>query len=214
MQPTPPVRPGTVFIGAYLYAGVCALLATVVVASMWAIPEYSRYNAATSEATNAGTAAALAMAFFAVCALIWGMVSLILAYFAGTGRRAARILTWIAAGITLLFCGLLVYKGIAPIPWYNRLNLGLNLTMMALSATSIVLLALPSSSRYYRETRAAKLARRAAQQRFVPPPTYYPAAPMPYSPVPPPGSVHDQRHFPAPEAPDERREQPHDPYQR
>jgi hypothetical protein len=193
MQPTPPpppARPGTVFLGAYLYAGVCALLLTVVVASFWVMPEYRRYIVATGEVANASAAVSLAVGFFVVCAMFWGAVSLILAYFAGQGRRAARILTWIAAGITLLVCGFMLYLGVAPISWFDQLTLGLNAAMMLLSAASIVLLALPASSRYYREVRAAALARRAQQWRPIPPPyrpafPSYPPAPGPFPGYPP-----------------------------
>jgi hypothetical protein len=177
-------RPPTVFYGSYLFAGVSALLITVVISLFWMLPEYRRYALATTEAPNADRLATLAVGLFAGCALVWGAVSLIVAIFAGRGSRAARVLTWIAAAITIAFCGLLLWRGVAPVPWFTRLNVALNTGMIALSAASIVLLAMPASSRYYRELRAAALARRQALRAAYHP---LPAMPGPFPAMPGPG---------------------------
>jgi hypothetical protein len=180
-----PERPPSVFAAAYLLSGASAFWLSGSIATIFAIPQYSRYYGDRQQDPVAGSLAALLLIIAALVALAAVAPSVLLAVLDAQGRRAARVLTWIFGGVAVCVAGCLLLFGVfGAIPWHRWLMTGTAvLTLVFVPATG-VLLALPSSGRYFRAAREYREAHRPRARAYPPAGPGYPP-PMPGYPPPP-----------------------------
>ncbi|WP_405102346.1 hypothetical protein [Micromonospora sp. NBC_01412] len=187
VQPSPAV-PGVVFAASYLFAGVAALALVAAIGTFFAIPEFSAYHSERAGDGAAGSLAAFGLVVYALLAIVFGVVCLLLAILDGQGMNPARVLTWLVGGLAVCFnVALLAVGGYESVPWYAYMTRVLAVVSLALTVGSTILLGLPASHRYFRTARLARQARRPRAAPPPPPPGYRPPPPPPgYGPPPPP----------------------------
>jgi hypothetical protein len=172
-RPVPQASPGVVFVACFLLFGVAALRVVGAVGSFYALPQVTRYYADAHGERQAGTVAGVGVILLAVLSLVVALVYALLALFDSRGMNPARILTWVAAGLTIILGALTFFVGgYDAVAWYHRLSTILTAATLAFTAAATVLLALPAAHRFY-------LARRHLRQQARP--TFR------YPPQPPPG---------------------------
>lgn len=176
-----PQRPGAVFVGSYLLAGMAAVALGTAIASFFAIPEFSYVQSKLEDNDEVGTLVALGLVAYALLAMVFGGLCLVLAVLDRRGNSVGRALTWVLGGLAVCFNSTLLITGVFDsVPWYRELTRIAALAIVLLAAGSVTLLALPVSHGYFRATRAARQRR---QSQPGPPPGYRP----PNHPTPPPG---------------------------
>ncbi|TVT41040.1 hypothetical protein FNH05_23085, partial [Amycolatopsis rhizosphaerae] len=173
--------PAAVFAGSYLFVGVAALALAGGIGALFAIPELGHYESERAADDAAGKLATTGLVLYAVLAVVFSFLCLLLAILDGRGRSAARVLTWVLGGLTVCFNGgLLIVGPYDSVPWYRNLTQLAAVATVLLAIGSATLLALPASHGYFRAMRAAR------RQRLLgagPPSGYRP----PGHPMPPPG---------------------------
>ncbi|GAB2962647.1 hypothetical protein GCM10027280_59370 [Micromonospora polyrhachis] len=196
---TAPRQPLSLFVAAYLLSGASALWLTAAIATLFAIPQYSRYYGDREQNADAGVLAALLLIVAVVVAVLAVGLSILLALLDAHGRPAGRVLTWIFSVVAVVIAGsILMLDLFAPIPWHRWQMAGTAVLTLGVMAATGVLLMLPSSSAYFRAARDFRTARQAAirlarqqagyyRRPGYPPAPYPPAGPAPFAqPGPPP----------------------------
>ncbi|MBO4210604.1 hypothetical protein, partial [Micromonospora echinofusca] len=155
-----PALPPSAFAGSYLLAGVAALALVSAVGGFFAVPEFSYLKGRQAQDNGAAALAGVGLLGFAVLAVGFGVLCLLLAFLIARSSTGARVLAGIACGVSICFnIGLLAVGAFQSVPWYGELSRILAVGMLLLSAGSLVLLALPSSRGHFRAVRDAQLLR-------------------------------------------------------
>ncbi|WP_031066391.1 hypothetical protein [Streptomyces sp. NRRL WC-3742] len=191
LPPPPPRRPrapGTVFAAGYLLAGAASLALVAATGAFFAIPEYRDQRTEQAADPQAGSDAATGLVAFGTLAAVVAAVVLLLAVLAGRGRQTARVLAWVVGGLSAV-AEVLVLRADAygSLSWLSDLIRLTAAGMLALTAVSLTLLALPASHRYYRLTRRRPRPVPPPLLPPAPPPPFGHARPLPSTPVPRPG---------------------------
>ena len=189
-----PARPTGVLAAAYLLSGASAFWLAAAIATLFAIPQYSRFYGDLEQDPDAGTRAAFLLVTAAIFAALAAGPSILLAVLDALGRPAARVLTWIFGGLAVCVAGsILLLDLFVAIPWHRWLMTGTAVLTLVFVLATGVLLGLHSSGEYFRAARQARAARRAAARltgapSHRPSPGYLPTPyPQPYrQPFPPP----------------------------
>lgn len=185
-----PERPRGVFAAAYLLAGAAALWLTAMTATMFVIPQYERHYAESTQSSDGGLLAVGLLFLAAGVAVLAAALFVLLAFLDAHGRPAARVLTWVFGGLAFGAAVLILSSGMfVGISWHQWLMNGIAVVTLVLLSIALVLLALPSSSAYFRRSREHRHinAQRAHLARYGMLPTsmagYAPQGTSPVSPV-------------------------------
>lgn len=172
-----PVAPRTVFAGNYLFAGAGAWALVAMVGAFFALPEYSYlHGKLTGDEASAGRAG-LGLLIFAVLALVFAVLCVLLAALSGQGRNPARILIWVLGGVAICANAQFLLAGFfESLPWYRMLVILTSAATLLCAGAATTLLALPVSRAFYDAARQARLAARQQWRRpssgyWPPPPT-------------------------------------------
>jgi hypothetical protein len=99
----------------------------------------------------AGRVATVVLVLLALFSLVVGGVYLLLAVLDNKGLRAARVITWILAGLTITVTAIaLLVGGNAAVPWYGAMTTTLTSATLLLAIAATILLGLPAASQFYR----------------------------------------------------------------
>jgi hypothetical protein len=164
------ISPGVVFAAAFLLTGVITAQVVTAIGSAYAIPVANRLYADRAADTDEGRIAVVGLALLIALSLLAVVIYTVLAPLTARGLNPARILTWIAVGLTVPVG--LIMLALAPfsaIGWYRTLTLVTTGCTLLFALVAAVLLSLPSAHPYFRRTPAVR-----------PPPPFL--APAPYPP--------------------------------
>ncbi|WHT16321.1 hypothetical protein N8J89_24660 [Crossiella sp. CA-258035] len=184
--PALPKAPNPVLLGNFLFAGAGAWALVAMVGGFFAIPEYHFQQGKLTGDELLTRVAGLGLTVFAVGALLFALVAVLLALLSGSGRNPARILIWILGSAAVLAnLGFVVFGAFSSLPWYGVLVDVTGVAILLCAGASIVLLALPASRQFYHAARQARLAehQRWQQAQLAQQPGYWPPPPQgPYGP--------------------------------
>jgi hypothetical protein len=207
--PVQRLRPGTVTVASFLLFGLAFLqLISVVVqltavgTTVQAIRDYGTQVGDTTTANAAATATQVTTYIAVAFALIYAAAFAVLGMFVGRGRNAARITTWVLAGLSLC-CGVAGLAGNAAsglmqgsssssafdsaamtrfiqnkLPgWYTPVVATLSVLTIVLAVAVIILLALPASNEFFRKPASTGWEPPVPGSGYPPPGGGYPPAP-------------------------------------
>lgn len=97
-----PIRPMTLIASTYLFTGASAFWSTAAIATLFAIPQYSRYYGDLRQDADAGSVAALLLVLAAGVCVAGACVAVLLAALDAYGHTSARWLSWVYSGLTAL----------------------------------------------------------------------------------------------------------------
>lgn len=149
-----PERPRAVSVAAFLLVGAAAFWLAAMIATMFAVPQYERHYVELAQSPDGGLAAVMLLAFGAAIAMLAAALFVLLGALDANGRPAARIQTWIFGGLAVGAAGLILGTGVfTGIGWHQWLMNSIAVVTLCFLPSAMLLLALPSSSAYFRRSR-------------------------------------------------------------
>ena len=159
-----PRRPASLVTSLYLFGGAAAFWLAAALATLFAIPQYSRYYGDLNQDVDAGSIATALLVLAAVMAAVGAALVVLLLWLDAYGWSAARVLTYVYSGLSLVVAlVLLLSNPFSGIAWHDRLMIAITVLTMLLLLGAIVLLMRPASAQFFRDYRSVR--REAANQR-------------------------------------------------
>jgi hypothetical protein len=185
MPARPRRAPLSLLLAGYLLGGAGALWTSAAIATLFAIPEFSRHYSQLRGDADAGPVLAVLLVFLVAASILAAAVTIPIAVSTVAGSPVARVLAWIAL-VPAAFVALILLLGdpYRAVPWHQRLSTAVAIATLIVCVATPVLLLRKASRAYVGQVRAARQARQAAVRAMRVPVQQPPYPPGPY-PQPP-----------------------------